>query len=752
MYASVVLNVPLDRAFTYEVPEPLRPAVERGVLVSVTFNNRKMVGCVLSTADDPGAGAAAEIRAIAGVASPGYRISEELLGIGEFIADYYLCSMGEALASIAITGFRDVRLRPTVLYAPADADPPAELTRRQSEVLGKLRLNASAPATKSALAELAGCSSQLIDKLVAHGCLVETEPVREPREIARTGALELNAEQIQALDPILRTITGDSFGAFLLHGVTGSGKTEVYLQAMAEVLARGRTAICLVPEISLTPQTVDRFERRFGESIGVFHSQQSRTAKLALYHRIRDGGVRIVIGARSAVFAPLPDLGLVVVDEEHDGSYKQGETPRYHARDLAILRARRAGIPVVLGSATPSLESYTNALDGKYSLLKLGARAAGVAMPVVRVLDLSRELTERSGDVSLSEPLVKAVRERIDRGEQSILFLNRRGFSNFLFCPSCKWVAKCAEDDIAMTVHRKSARATRGDTNELDLFAAQEQPDKFSLRCHFCGRREHYPSKCPNCGREELLTIGSGTQRIEEELAARFPDARLLRLDYDTTSGRDAWLRAWNRMESGDADIIVGTQMIAKGLHLEKVTLVGVVLADVGLFIPDFRAEERTFSLLTQVAGRAGRTGAGDVYFQTWMPGHTAVRCATAHDYEAFYREESRRRREAGFPPFSRLTALTISDQDGEKALKAARLLASLLRRASSFAPERLRINGPRLAPLAKLGGRLRYRILLRGERPRSAGQLIRRVLGDSDWSVSGSTRVAIDVDALDLM
>ncbi len=755
MYAAVVVNTPLDRAFTYKIPPDLMESLECGNLVNVSFNNRRIVGCVVGLLKDFDGSDPDSLKSIDGIASESYRIDEELLNLSRFVADYYVCSSGEALSAMAVTGFRDVRLRTPVLYSPLLESEGEALTRRQQEVFQKLRQGGTAPATKSALAQLAGCSSGLIDKLIEKKVLVQTErePVHTLRKPSGPHALEPNPEQSNALKAILETVDRKIFGAYLLHGVTGSGKTEVYLQAMASVLARGQTALCLVPEIALTPQTVERFERRFGEEIGVFHSQQSRTAKLALYHRIRSGEIRIVIGARSAVFAPLPDIGLIVVDEEHDGSYKQGETPRYHARDIAILRAQQAGIPVVLGSATPSLESYTNALEGKYTLLKLSARAANVGMPDVRVIDLAHDLIDRSGDVSLSEPLVAAIRKRLERKEQSLLFLNRRGFSNFLFCPSCKWVAKCEEDDIAMTVHRKSRRATGQPRDSgLDLFDAQDRPDEFGLKCHFCGRREPYPACCPSCQRTDLLTVGSGTQRIEEELASRFPDARLLRLDYDTTSGRDAWIRAWNQMASGEADIIIGTQMIAKGLHLEKVTLVGVILADVGLFLPDFRAEERTFSLLTQVAGRAGRTGAGDVYFQTWMPNHPAIRCATRHDYEAYYAEESRRRRQSGFPPFSRLTAITISDTDSEKAFQAARLLASLLRRLSNSSPEQLRINGPRLAPIARLGGRTRYRILLRGQRPRAAGNLVRKVLKDSDWSASASTRIAVDVDALDLL
>ncbi|MCB2153660.1 primosomal protein N' [bacterium] len=758
-FVDVAVNRPLD-PLTYRVPEELRDEISPGWLVEVPLGTKNAIGCVVSVRSETDGLDASAIKAIIRRASPEYLIDTSLMKLARFIADYYFCSYGEALAAASIVGFHHVASSSLPVFRLREdwRAHAGALTKRQLQVCESLDEQSRPIETKSSLARLAGSTPPTIAKLEQAGLLISATPsIPEPdRKLPEPDSDHvLIPGQQEAFAEICRSLDKQEFRTYLLHGITGSGKTEIYLQAMARVLDRGQSALCLVPEISLTPQTVHRFESRFRTEIGVFHSQMTRRDKLFLYRKIESGRVRIVIGARSAIFAPLPNLGLIVVDEEHDGSYKQGEVPRYHARDIAIVRGQRLGIPVVLGSATPSMESYQNAAMDKYRLLHLPDRASGMELPPVRIVDLAREVAEGRGAGNFSNELIEAIRTRLERGEQSLLFLNRRGFSNFLFCPSCKWVARCEQDDVSLTVHKpRDSRAKKSDTaSALDLFEKPIAETSAYLRCHFCGERHNAPSACPECGNEDLMTVGSGTQRIEEEISEIFPDANLLRLDYDTAGGREGFLRAWKKMTSGEADIILGTQMVAKGHHLERVTLVGVILADVGLFIPDFRAEERTFTLLTQVAGRAGRATKGEVIFQTYMPNHTAIRFAMAHDYEGFFAEELRRRRQLGFPPSGRLIALTFSDPDREKSYKASRMLAGILwRQRQQWGTRDLGITGPTIAPLARLGGRFRYRILLIGKSPKTLSKFLHAALADREFKMPSGVRLAIDVDPVDLL
>lgn len=769
LYAQVAFNRPLP-PYSYAVPGALEVGLAEGALVKAPLGNSAEIGCVVGLGGDlPPGVAASGVKELAGLATPEFRIPAEILKLAQFVSRYYCCSLGEALSTASMVGFADVTTRGPAVYGLApdflERAAAANLTKRQAVIVETLDMLRPDPATRSALAKSAGSSPGVIGKLVEAGVLVEVTDAPLPGDGPGRGSLEVphefNAPQRAACDAVLAAMQAGTFGVFLLHGVTGSGKTEVYLQAMDAALARGRTALCLVPEIALTPQTVDRFERRFGPRIGVSHSQLTRREKLALYQRIASGQVRIVIGARSAVFCPLENLGLIVLDEEHDGSYKQGETPRYHARDIAAVRAQQLGVPLVLGSATPSLESMANAVNGKFTLYTLPERASGRELPPVRVIDLAREV-RRGGEVrNISEPLESAIRQRLERGEQSILFLNRRGFSNFLFCPSCRWVARCEEDDVSMTVHRHgrpAARRAEPAAAELDLFEnadseAGNLPPEGFLKCHFCGARAPVPTTCPGCGKEDVMTVGAGTQRIEDELRTLFPGEDILRMDQDTVGRKGAYAELYEEMRSGRAKIILGTQMLAKGLHLDGVTLVGVILADVGLFVPDFRADERTFSLLTQVAGRSGRASAGEVLLQTYMPDHPAIRFATLHDYDGFFAAEMKRRRAIGFPPYTRLVSLTYSDTDRDRAFAAARSNASILWRLRQQARySGVRVNGPNVAPISRLANRWRFRILLRGEERRPLLGLLHGMLDHREARLPSSVRLSIDVDPMDMM
>ena len=752
---AVALNRPLSKAYSYSVPEKLRGEVPVGALVEVPLRGQKDIGCVV--AHDP-SDAPRRLKAIRRRASPGYSISKELIELGRWMAEYYFCGWGEALATLSMIGFGDLELKSKSVYRLAPDWKERHLTKRQREVAGEIsQREGLGPLPLTELARAVKSSPGLIHKLADTGALIAEEQSLPPPEplAPRDQHVDFLPEQKEAFDAIEAVRGAGEFGVFLLHGVTGSGKTEVYLRLIERVFAQGKSALCLVPEISLTPQTVDRFARRFQEEVGVFHSQMTRREKRVLHEKIQRGMIRLVIGARSATFAPLPKLGIIIIDEEHETSYKQSETPRYHARDTAIVRASRLKIPVLLGSATPSLESYENALRGKYTLLKLRSRPAGLQMPDVRIIPMGRKAVENPTGISLlSEELKSGIENRLDKGEQVLIFLNRRGFSNFLMCPSCKWVARCDDDDIVMTIHQKKhGRKKEEELPELELFPKPLESAEAYIKCHFCGRTSDYPEKCPNCGEEGLAAVGTGTQRIEEALRRTFPDRRILRLDQDSVGGRRGFLKAWQDMVSGDAEIILGTQMIAKGLHLERVTLVGVILAEVGLFVPDFRSEERTFSLLMQVAGRSGRKDMGEVVLQTYMAHHAAIQMASRHDYEAFFEVEMERRRKMRFPPVERLIALTLSDGDLGRALGSARSLGGILRRLRHR--ENLgsvHVIGPTAAPIERLAGRFRQRLLLRAANAYHNAGLLRAALNDRQWNPSSTTRLTIDVDPLDLL
>lgn len=752
--ASVVLNRPFGKALSYSIPAQLEGELEPGHLVEVPIGPRKEIGCVVETGDGEELDLGFRLRPLYRRVADGYTIGGEIRELARWMSEYYCCSWGEALAAASTIGFSDTSLPNRMVYRLSAGWNAAGLTRRQRALAEQLANSELGLLPLGDLSAALGTTGATLRKMQIAGALEEV-----PAELPNAADVppadeppELHDEQRQAIATVRESLDAGKFGAYLLHGVTGSGKTEVYLRLMEEVLSRGGTALCLVPEIALTPQTVARFSSRFQKEVGVFHSQQSRREKRILHEKIVRGQIRIVIGARSATFVALPRLGLIVIDEEHESSYKQGEAPRYHARDVAVMRASRLRIPIVLGSATPSFESMENALSGKFRLLELRTRPAGLQLPEVRLISMAEVAAASPGQLTMISPdLRKAIAERLERGEQSLLFLNRRGFSNFLLCPSCKWVARCDDDDIVLTIHRRGGRRTEPDPPEL--FPAPLQPGESFLKCHFCSRLYDFPKTCPKCGEENLAPVGSGTQRIEEALRRLHPEASILRLDQDSTGGRQGFLKAWQRMVSGEAQIILGTQMIAKGLHLERVTLVGVILADVGLFIPDFRAEERTFSLLMQVAGRAGRTNPGEVIVQTYMPHHAAIRHAALHDYAGFHELEMKRRRRMGFPPVTRLVALTLSDNDQVRAERAARALAGILRRRGHQSEHRgVNVLGPRPAPVERIAGRFRQRLLLRGGSSPAIVRLLRSGLADPQWKLAASSRLAIDVDPQDML
>ena len=594
-----------------------------------------------------------------------------------------------------------------------------------------------------------GAASSTVKSLEARGLVETWDAEVERRADGLDGEapspapdLDLHPAQVSALEALVDAVGAGRPETFLLHGVTGSGKTEVYLRALRATLALGRTAIVLVPEIALTPQTVRRFRAHFGDRVAVLHSRMSPGERLDAWTRIRDGVYPIVIGPRSAVFAPVENLGLVVVDEEHEASYKQFDpAPRYHARDLAVLRAHRAGAVCVLGSATPSMESVANANAGKYTRLEMPervpVRTAGgglrqpAPLPPVRVLDLAREKTVQRLKGSLSHELRLAMADRLAKGEQTILLQNRRGFAPVLTCEDCGWTPMCPHCAVTLTVHKGSGGR---------------------MRCHYCGWAQHVPHPCPECGGDDLRMLGAGTQRVEDEIAEVFPQARVLRMDLDTTSRRGAHRKILDAFGRGDADILLGTQMVAKGLDFPRVTLVGVVEADTGMLLPDFRAAERTFQLLAQVAGRAGRHElAGEVLIQTRNPEHPAIQFALAHDFHGFALGELAERLALGYPPYGRMIGVEIKGpKEGSTRQAAERWGAALRTEAGRVAG--VEVLGPIPALIGRIKTWWRYQIVVKAPRTLPASVLAAAVqAAEGSVRLPSGHRVNLDVDPVGL-
>jgi primosomal protein N' (replication factor Y) len=666
-FAQVALPLPLRRTFTYRVPEPIAERVVPGVEVQVPFRGRPRRGFVVERTRENPLPEGTAIQAVTAALGPPL-FSPHLLSLTRWIADYYLAPWGEVLAAAlpgGLEGFAGSRAR---------------------------RAAATDPTTRLALPE----------------------------------RITLTTGQRDALRGVERAIERGGFAPLLLHGVTASGKTELYLRAADRVRAGGGQTLVLVPEVALGSQLVREFRRRFGTRVGVLHSylalgERRRTWELA--HR---GALDVVVGARSAVFAPLPALRLIVVDEEHESAYKQSEMLRYHGRDTAVRRAQMLAIPVLLGSATPSLESLANAARGKYARIVLPERVDKRPLPVIRIVDLRRE----GGGSLLSRPLLAALGERLERKEQALLFLNRRGHSHHTQCRACGWVPSCPQCDIALTLHLSPRE----------------------WRCHYCDHREPATARCPQCQAALLRLSGAGTQRAERELAAALPEARVMRLDTDVARGRGTPADLLAAFARGEADVLLGTQMIAKGLDLPRVTLVGVLDADVALHLPDFRAAERTFQLLVQVAGRAGRgKRPGEVLVQTCSPEHPAIAAACRYDATGFGERELAERREAGYPPFVRLATLLLTGADEGEVERAAVALGEAIRPEAET--QQVKVLGPAPQALARLRGKYRWHLLLKG----SSAVKLRAVasLGLA-WAESkqrpSTVRVVADVDPVEVL
>jgi primosomal protein N' (replication factor Y) len=718
LFADVVFDRPLDHAFSYAVPERLRAVIGIGKRVTAPFGrgDRATVGyCVRLTEEAP-ARSVKELRAVIDTeALP----DEHLLRLTRWMADYYLCGWGQVLNAVIPAGARDrsgTRTKAFIQAVPDHElpDPLPELTAKQQEALVKLRKLGRAIEARD-LTRAAGCGSGPIQALVAKGLLrrslvrVDEFSDTSPESEMPAGPIVLNADQQRIWSEIEPALAG-GYKAFLLHGVTGSGKTEIYLRAIEEVIKQGKEAIVLVPEISLTPQTIQRFRGRCGE-VAVLHSHLGNAERGGHWRRVAAGHVQVVVGARSAVFAPARKLGLIVIDEEHESTFKQESTPRYHARDVAVMRARLENIPILMGSATPSLESWHNAQRGAYTLLSLPQRVLDRALPLVSLID-RRHLDAPKGPYrALSEPLERAMQLALKDGGQVMLLLNRRGFSTHVHCPACGHVEQCRFCDIALTYHRQ----------------------RDTLLCHYCGFEREPLDRCPQCSQAAIRYQGLGTEKLEQEIQRRFPNHVVRRMDSDTMKKPGSHARVLGAFRAGLINILLGTQMIAKGLDFPNVTLVGVINADIGLHIPDFRAAERTFQLLSQVSGRTGRgTSGGRVLVQTFTPDHPAIALAATHDYRGFVTYELIHRKAHGYPPYQRLARIIVRGRDqagtSQFAEQMAKMFQAELQRINDRQPTAMRLLGPAEAPVFRLKGYYRYHFQLQSPTPGTLHQLLRAV------------------------
>jgi len=829
---EVALPVPLDRVFTYAVNRDQHP--QRGARVVVPFNNEKLIGVV--TAINLPKPTEFEVRYLEAVLDDEPLLSDQLLSLAEWMAQYYLAPLGEVLRGMLplmaevrrTVYYRITDLGRDMLAAALDSDAPSPKSKRRGKlspdeqdtehrVLARLasgepvkvstlrtataatlpilaallrrkwiaretsaverdarrterfavlipeaRLPSLTVKQQAILAELAACGGELplaelrardltsstLQTLVRRGLVRIDERAAAFRlgGIHPAAPVQLNEPQMEALASIATAL--GRFQPFLLHGVTGSGKTAVYLAAMQRALDRGQSSILLVPEIGLTPQTAGLLDQAFGQRVALLHSALTPQERSEQWHRIKTGEAPIVVGTRSAIFAPAPNLGLILVDEEHDQSYKQEETPRYNARDVAVVRAKLANAVVVLGSATPSLETWQNSIPGKdthgkdsrpkYTRIEMRDRVMGRPLPEVELIDMRKEFQETGQDQLFSRALVQQTQEALDRGEQALVLLNRRGYYFAVICRSCGDKLECQFCAISLTHHKPPADD------------AAEAKEGQRLECHYCGYRRTVPARCPKCDSEHLYYLGAGSEQGEERLQEIFPSARIGRMDRDTVRGRYDLERLLARLHSGEINLLVGTQMIAKGHDIHGITLVGVVGCDHSLSMPDFRAAERVFQLMTQVSGRAGRGNLpGRVVVQTYYPDHYAILAASKHDYAAFVDRELKYRRWMHYPPYGVLANVLILSGKLEEAVAWSSEIGKWFQKAN---PEGVRVLGPCTAPIARIKGTYRFHLILKALSRKALNNALRAMLTHADTANIPRRNLVVDVDALRLM
>ena len=742
MIAKVITDISLDREFDYLVPPELEKIIRTGSAVTVPFGRATRSGYVLSTAEKSSYDQS-KLKYLSGIARDRAAIPETLVKLGRWIAEYYCASQEHAIRTLLPAAVRSGRVKEKTcrFYSVADRteaekyiieNSKSSRLEKRIKLLQMMLRKGEGP--KADFATENDFSAAAFDALVKSGLIRMREVSVSPGfdadfETLPDTPLEPTVDQKKALEQISEMLEGKAASHVqLLYGTTNSGKTEVYLQAISKVLAAGRSAIVLVPEISLTPQTVRRFRARFGSKLSVLHSRLSDRERFDEWNKINSGQVQIAIGARSALFAPFDNLGLIVVDEEHDSSYKQSESPRYHARDVAVVRGKLENACVILGSATPAAESLYNARQGKFLLCRMAAQVDNKPAPIIRIVDRRLDAPPEPGVSNLLSPiLIHAVEERLERAEQAILFLNRRGYARTLCCPQCGFEARCPECSVNYNYTYSRSREV--------------------LSCHLCGNVIPAPHSCPECGFEQIQYFGSGTEKLESCARGIFSGARIGRMDSDLMRSAEDYEAVLDKFRRGKLDILIGTQMIAKGLHFPGVTLVGVINADLGLSMPDFRAQERTFQMLTQVAGRAGRgEKRGEVIFQTSRDSDV-IKFASELDFDGFSNFDLEFREMLNYPPFSRLIAIVFK---GENESQVASFSEEFAARLAPYQHDKIRITPPSPAPIEKIRNQYRYMMIIRGTGLKTIREAIRILT--LHHPVPNGISIAVDVDAQHLM
>ncbi len=708
-FANVVLRVPIHQEFTYLIPGEIKNVISIGSIVLVPFGKRKLGGVVVGF---PESSPVQKLKEIISVIENKHVVLPDLLQLGKWMRDYYYSPIGEILNSFYPSALTDstIKEKKETIISLSKNNIQSKFTANQKSVIECLQKK-----NKLNFAELiseAKVSRSVILTMLKNNFLSSEERIVESSQFSNLNDFSqplpvmLTEQQQNVFNSIKSSLKENIYKTFLLHGITGSGKTEIYIETLRESLAEGKRGIVLVPEISLTPQTVKRFRKHFPTEVVVLHSRISARERFESWKMISDGKYSIVIGPRSVLFAPLKNIGVIVVDEEHESTYKQFDsTPRYHVRDVAIMRAKLNNAIVILGSSTPSLESYNNALNGKFNLLELHNRIDNATLPIVHLVDLKDEYQKFKDHIklsgiktfqhspSLSTLLKDKINDRLQKKEGIILLQNRRGFAPLLICEECGFTHQCKECDVSLTYHKKQNH----------------------LRCHYCGRVEKISDVCPKCNGSKLHLQGFGTQRVEEELIKEFPTAKIIRMDLDTTSERNGHNILFEKFGNREVDILLGTQMVAKGLDFAHVTLVGIISADTQLTIPDFRSGERTFQLLTQVAGRAGRGSIkGEVVLQTFSPTNYAIQFALHHDFVGFYNKEIESRQELSYPPFSKLILFELKGKSNDSTQNAATKIYNVLLNNN----EAYDVLGPSPAMIARVNNYFRWHVLLKVKKP----------------------------------
>lgn len=727
MYAEIILNseaIEIDRPFTYKVPLDMEEKVKVGQMVKVPFGVRSkpVEGFILDLKEEE-INVSFKIKNILSVENEEPVITEEDLKLINFLREEYLCKYIDAIRLLIPVGIlkgAKSKSRSVIVYI----DDNLESIKNSDgylEVINFIKRN-TGKYTKSELTKEHGVSLYKLNKLIEHGLIKSEKEIvfrYNTREYNKDVEKKLTAEQSMAVE----AIEDSEENLILLKGVTGSGKTEVYMRLVEKVLTEGKSAIVLVPEIALTPQMIERFKGRFGSNVALFHSKLSDGERFDEWYRVKEGKASLIIGARSAIFIPAKKLGLIIIDEEHENTYKSDQNPKYQTKEVAEFISKLKGCKVILGSATPTIESYYRAISGEMKLVELNHRIDNRPMPEMKLVDMREEL--RSGNKSIfSRRLYASMQQKLEKGEQIILFLNRRGFSTFVSCRSCGYVFDCENCDISMTYHKNGF-----------------------LVCHYCGKTKKQPNLCPKCGSKYVKFFGAGTERVEEEVRKYLKNVKILRMDVDTTRAKDSHEKIYNAFKAGEADILIGTQMVSKGLDFPNVTLVGILSADMSLNLPDYRAAERSFQIITQVAGRAGRgEKEGEVIVQTYTPEHYSLQYAKKYDYEDFYEKEFTIRAMMGYPPFGRILLINGIGKNEDELKKQMIFLGKKVKeKAEEFGG--LEVLGPTPCIIYKIKENYRWQIIVKGEFSSKFSKSIKDLLYDKANNVYNDIRVSMDIN-----